>query len=58
MDKIKNVKSFDEAKQKNKALVNKGNLPDYASPITNALLKNKLFSIKNVDYNFSLIKKD
>lgn len=58
MDKIKNVKKFEEAEQKNKPLVDKSNLPDFASPITNSLLKNKLFSIKNVDYDFNLVKKD
>lgn len=58
MNKIQNVKRFEEVDQKNKPLVDKRNLPEFASPITNALLKNKLFSIKNVDYDFNLVKKD
>jgi len=58
MENIENVESYEEAKQKNKSFVNKKNLPKNSSPITNALLKNNLFSIKNVDYDFNLMKKE
>lgn len=57
-NKIKYTDNYAESKEKIISLVGNKNVPNGASPITNALLKNNLFSIKKVNYDFNIEEED
>jgi len=57
-NKIKYTEGYDKAKEKNISLVDSKNIPNGSSPLTNALLKNNLFSVKKVNYDFNIEEED